>query len=46
MRAAIYKGQKKFTIEERSEPVPSNDEVRLKIAFVVFVAPICMFFME
>ena len=33
MRAAIYKGQKKFTIEERSEPVPSNDEVRLKIAF-------------
>ena len=33
MRAAVYKGNKKFIIEERSEKEPSNDEVRLKIAF-------------
>ena len=33
MRAAVYKGNKKFIIEERFEKEPSNDEVRLKITF-------------
>ena len=33
MRAAVYKGNKEFIIEDRFETEPSSDEVRLKVAF-------------
>ena len=33
MRAAVYKGNKEFIIEDRFETEPSGDEVRLKVAF-------------
>ena len=43
MKSAVYTGDQTFLIEERVVSEPSQDEVRLKIAFAASVEQICTY---